>query len=110
MLCARGGRVGPGRSRRPRRLETSVVEQLSLDHVVPRSQGGTSTWENLVCACMKCNIRKGGRTPTEAGLRLIRVPVKPKRSPLLTLRLGQEKYASWKQFLDSAYWSVELRD
>lgn len=86
------------------------TSELSLDHVVPRSQGGTSTWENLVCACTKCNIRKGGRTPAEAGMKLVRLPVKPKRSPLLTLRLGQEKYASWKQFLDSAYWSVELRD
>lgn len=86
------------------------TSELSLDHIVPRSQGGASTWENLVCSCLKCNIRKGGRTPVEAGVKLIRLPVKPKRSPLLTLRLGQEKYASWKQFLDSAYWSVELRD
>ena len=84
--------------------------ELSLDHVKPRSQGGASTWENLVCACTRCNIRKGGRTPAEAGIKLIRVPVKPKRSPLLTLRLGQERYASWKQFLDNAYWSVELKD
>lgn len=86
------------------------TSELSLDHVVPRSQGGASTWENLVCSCLTCNVRKGGRTPAEAGLRLVRLPVKPKRSPLLMLRLGQEKYASWKQFLDSAYWSVELRD
>jgi 5-methylcytosine-specific restriction endonuclease McrA len=86
------------------------TSELSLDHVLPRSQGGKATWENLVCACTRCNIRKGGRTPQEAGIKLIKVPVKPKRSPLLTLRLGQEKYASWKQFLDHAYWSVELKD
>jgi 5-methylcytosine-specific restriction endonuclease McrA len=87
-----------------------TTSELSLDHVLPRSQGGVSSWENIVCSCMKCNIRKGGRTPSQAGLKLIRLPVKPKRSPLLTLRLGQEKYASWKQFLDHAYWSVELKD
>ena len=90
-----------------RRFPTS---ELSLDHVVPRSRGGTSSWENVVCSCLKCNIRKGGRTPHEAGLKLVRAPVKPKRSPLLTIRMGQERYASWKQFLDHAYWSVELKD
>ncbi len=86
------------------------TSELSLDHVLPRSQGGVSSWENVVCSCLACNIRKGGRTPHEAGLKLVRAPVRPKRSPMLTLRLGQEKYASWKQFLDHAYWSVELKD
>lgn len=83
--------------------------ELNLDHVVPRSQGGLDTWENLVCACVKCNARKGGRTPTEAHMRLTREPVKPKRNPLISIRLGQDRYASWKAFLDDAYWSVELK-
>jgi len=83
---------------------------LSLDHVVPRSRGGTSDWANIVCCCLTCNVRKGGRTPKEAGMRLITEPVKPRRSPVVTLRLSSEKYASWKQFLDAAYWNVELRD
>jgi len=83
--------------------------ELSLDHVVPRSQGGGATWENIVCACLACNIRKGGRTPKQAGVKLIRKPEKPKRSPLLSQKLTQEKYHSWKSFLDSAYWSVELK-
>ena len=48
--------------------------------------------------------------PWEAGMKLIAHPVKPKRSPVVTLRLSSEKYASWKQFLDVAYWNVELRD
>jgi hypothetical protein len=43
-------------------------------------------------------------------MRLVRQPVKPKRSPMIALRLGHEKYASWKQFLDTAYWNVELRE
>ena len=46
--------------------------ELNLDHVVPRSQGGTSVWENVVCSCHRCNRVKGGRTPAEAGMRLIR--------------------------------------
>jgi len=85
------------------------TSDLSIDHVLPRAQGGGDTWENLVCACIRCNARKGGRTPEQAGIKLIRKAVRPKRNPMITLRLGQEKYASWKAFLDNAYWSVELR-
>ncbi len=84
--------------------------ELSLDHVVPRSYGGQTTWENLVCACVACNVRKGGRTPREAHLKLIVAPIKPNRAPAVTIRLTSEKYASWKQFLNAAYWEVELRD
>ncbi|MEM0914129.1 MAG: HNH endonuclease [Planctomycetota bacterium] len=83
--------------------------ELSLDHVIPRSQGGGATWENLVCCCVGCNSKKGGRTPEEANMPLIRKPVRPKRNPVLNIRLGSDKYASWKAFLDNAYWSVELR-
>jgi 5-methylcytosine-specific restriction endonuclease McrA len=86
------------------------VSELSLDHVMPRSRGGKADWANIVCCCVQCNVRKGGRTPTEAHMRLIAEPIRPKRSPVVTLRLTSEKYASWKQFLDNAYWNVELRD
>ncbi len=89
-----------------RRFATS---ELSLDHIVPTCRGGETTWENLVCACVKCNVRKGGRTPTEAGLKLIRIPIRPKRSPLLAIKLGNPKYASWRTFLNAAYWSVDLK-
>jgi len=82
--------------------------ELSLDHLVPRSRGGRATWDNIVCACLRCNVRKGGRTPREAGMRLIREPVEPKTSPALSLKLSHRKYRSWKAFLDNAYWSVEL--
>jgi 5-methylcytosine-specific restriction endonuclease McrA len=68
--------------------------ELSLDHVTPRSQGGQSTWENIVCACVNCNVRKGGRTPKQAHMSLIRKPEKPKRSPLLNLKLTHKKYQS----------------
>jgi 5-methylcytosine-specific restriction endonuclease McrA len=83
--------------------------ELSLDHVIPRSQGGQSSWDNIVCACVGCNVRKGGRTPKQAHMGLIRKPEKPKRSPLLNLKLTHKKYQSWKTFLDNAYWSVELK-
>ena len=83
--------------------------ELSLDHVVPRSQGGQSIWTNIVCACLDCNVRKGGRSPREASMHLIRPPEKPRRSPMLNLKLTNSKYQSWKTFLDHAYWSVELK-
>ena len=83
--------------------------ELSLDHVTPKSQGGKSTWENIVCCCVRCNVRKGGRTPEQAHMHLITKPVKPKRSPVINIRLADERYQSWKQFLDNAYWTVELK-
>ena len=82
---------------------------LSIDHVVPRSQGGVTSWENVVCACTRCNVKKGGRTPQEASMQLITEPIRPRRSPILTVKLSDAKYASWKQFLDFAYWNVELK-
>jgi 5-methylcytosine-specific restriction endonuclease McrA len=85
------------------------TSELSLDHVIPRSQGGGNTWENIVCACVKCNVRKGGRTPDQAHMTLITTPRRPRRSPVLTVKLSDSKYASWKQFLDFAYWNVELK-
>ena len=85
------------------------TSELSLDHVIPRSHGGKTIWDNLVCACVYCNARKGGRTPHQARMHLMKVPVKPKRNPVINLRLGSDKYATWKHFLDHAYWSVELK-
>jgi len=83
--------------------------ELSLDHVIPRSQGGQSTWENVVCACVNCNVKKGGRTPKQAHLSLVRRPERPKRSPVLNQKMTLTKYQSWKTFLENAYWSVELK-
>ena len=85
------------------------TSELSLDHVVPRSRGGVTSWENIVCACVACNVRKGGRTPQEARMNLVRHPIKPKRSPLLSIKLGNPKYESWKSFVDNAYWLVDLK-
>jgi len=85
------------------------TSELSLDHVIPRSQNGQTIWENLVCCCLSCNVKKGGRTPKEAHMKLITKPVKPRRSPVINIQLSNSRYRSWKQFLDHAYWSVELK-
>ena len=84
--------------------------ELSIDHVVPRSMGGKTTWTNVVCACVECNKNKGGRTPSEARMRLICKPYAPRRSPLIELKLRSKRYHSWKHFLDDAYWNVTLHD
>ncbi|MGO8691128.1 MAG: HNH endonuclease [Thermoguttaceae bacterium] len=86
------------------------IHQLSLDHVVPRSLGGMTTWENVVCACLACNVRKGGRTPHEAKMKLVRHPIKPKRNPLLALKMDNPKYESWRTWLDGVYWDIGARE
>ena len=83
---------------------------LTLDHVVPRSRGGVDSWDNLVLACMPCNIRKANRTPEEAKMPLIRRPVKPTWLPQLGARIPRSQLASWQRFVDTAYWDVELRE
>ena len=78
---------------------------LNLDHVVPRAQGGGNSWDNLVCSCIRCNHRKGGRTPEEAGMRLLRRPFAPRWSPVF--RPPSRRYAEWTAFLseaDTACW------
>ncbi len=83
--------------------------ELNLDHVVPRSRGGLTTWENVVCSCIKCNLKKGGRTPEEAGLRLMKKPVRPRWTP--AFRAPARFYEEWRPFLtvaDMAYWNTEL--
>ena len=86
------------------------IHLLSLDHVMPRSRGGPTTWENIVCACLNCNVRKGGRTPHEAKMKLVRRPAKPKRNPMLALKLENPKYESWRTWLDGVYWEIGARD
>ncbi len=81
------------------------TSELSLDHVIPRSRGGRDTWENLVCACTSCNSRKADKTPAQVRMRLIRVP----RALKTQAQLIRVQHASWAQFVDEAYWNVELR-
>lgn len=73
--------------------------QLNLDHVIPRSLGGRTTWENVVCSCVACNRRKGGRTPQQARLRLQRSPSKPRWTPLMNLIVSSVRYREWRPFL-----------
>jgi len=90
-----------------RRLPT---EELNLDHVIPRDRGGKTTWENIVCSCIKCNSRKANRLPHEAHMRLIRKPVRPKWRSVISLVLNTQQRERWKHFLDLAYWNVELEE
>lgn len=83
-------------------------EELTLDHVAPRAQGGITSWTNCVLACVACNKRKADRTPEQAGMRLRKQPVRPHWKPLYaspTLRI-----ASWSKFISEAYWTVELAE
>ncbi|MFZ5831190.1 MAG: HNH endonuclease [Planctomycetota bacterium] len=83
-------------------------EELTIDHILPRSRGGVSSWENCVLACVNCNKRKADRTPPEAHMRLRVRPVRPNWRPLYaepSLRI-----ASWRRFVSEAYWNVELHD
>jgi 5-methylcytosine-specific restriction endonuclease McrA len=86
---------------------------LNLDHVIPRSQGGTSTWENVVCSCLRCNRLKGGRSPEEAGMRLLRRPFRPNWTPFVLETWSLRRHREWLPFLstvDAAYWNTELVD
>jgi hypothetical protein len=76
--------------------------QLNLDHVVPRSQGGASSWENVVCSCHACNRRKGGHTPEQSGVRLLRHPVRPAWTPFMNEAVRQTRYREWHPFLSFA--------
>jgi 5-methylcytosine-specific restriction endonuclease McrA len=85
--------------------------ELNLDHVVPRSRGGATNWENIVCSCIRCNMRKADRTPEEAGMRLARKPARPRWTPLF--RAPLRFFEEWRPYLtvaDMAYWTVELEN
>ncbi len=76
-----------------------VNQDLTLDHLVPKSKGGKSNWTNLVTACKRCNAKKGDYSPEEAGLKLSRIPIKP--SYTLFLRKSvKETNEDWLEFLD----------
>jgi 5-methylcytosine-specific restriction endonuclease McrA len=87
--------------------------ELNLDHVVPRSQGGKTSWENVVCSCVPCNLKKGGRTPAQAGMKLLKVPMRPRWTPFFRGASRRVTYREWLPFLnmaDASYWNVELLD
>ena len=74
--------------------------RLTLDHVVPRSRGGESVWENVVTSCAPCNLRKGNRLPEEVAMTMRRAPRPP--APVLFIRLAAPKIPTgWQPYLDS---------
>jgi len=81
-------------------------EELTIDHVIPRAQGGLTTWENCVLACVACNARKANRTPEQAGMKLRKSPNRPAWRPLY--HTSTVRIASWSRFLSEAYWNVTL--
>jgi len=79
---------------------------LTFDHVVPVSQAGRKDWENIVTCCVACNRRKGGRTPDEARMRLVRPPRRPNAAPAVRITIGlRQAPESWRDYL---YWNLEL--
>lgn len=84
----------------------------TYDHVLPRDLGGKTKWDNIVIACFPCNQRKRNRTPEQAGMKLLSIPVKPKSLPTtlrLTLTWKKGMPPVWKDWLASAgYWHAEL--
>ena len=87
--------------------------ELNLDHVNPRSQGGKTSWENVVCSCVECNLLKGGRTPEQARMKLLKKPVRPRWTPFFRGASKRVTYREWLPFLtlaDASYWNVELLD
>ncbi len=74
--------------------------QLTLDHVIPRYRGGEHAWENIVSACVPCNRRKAGRTPSEAGMMLARQPSAPHSSPLFHIPYRyRQRTSQWRKYL-----------
>ena len=81
-------------------------EEFTYDHIIPKSRGGKTEWENIVTCCIFCNRKKGGRSPGEAGMQLVRKPTRPKWLPALKITIGvNEVPKSWRDYL---YWNVEL--
>lgn len=87
---------------------TRSTAELTFDHVVPAAYGGRKDWENIVTCCIDCNRKKGGRTPTQARMRLRRKPRRPDSAPAARITIGlRNAPESWRDYL---YWNVELDD
>lgn len=82
------------------------TEELTIDHIMPRSRGGKTTWENCVLSCQPCNSKKADRTPEECGMKLRKQPKKPN----IPLFRGDVRIKSWESFLGEAYWNVTLEN
>lgn len=87
------------------------TSKLNIDHIIPRSKGGKTSWENVALSCISCNTKKRDRTPEEANMPLIRKPFKPKWAPIKgKLNLNQKTPISWDDFVGSLYWESKLEN
>ena len=84
--------------------------ELNLEHVVPKSRGGKTGWDNIVTACIPCNLRKADKMPDEAGMKLLLKPSKPKWRGNMSLILQSpvKMRTTWQRFVDTMYWNQEL--
>ena len=78
------------------------TEDLSIDHVIPRSRNGKTSWENCVTACFRCNNKKSDRTPQEAGLKLAKRPVRPSWNPVFHVR-ADKRPSEWQPLLKGSW-------
>jgi 5-methylcytosine-specific restriction endonuclease McrA len=86
---------------------------FTFDHVIPKSRGGKTSWQNIVCSCLKCNSKKDNRLPEEAGLKLIKKPYAPViaedfNSGVINKMKGISRVWNNQKWTDFIYWSVEL--
>ncbi len=77
-------------------------KERTIDHVIPKSRGGKTVWTNVVLCCKKCNLKKGNRTPEEAGLKLLKLPRTPRWQALILEEFPKHKKDKWKVFLNFA--------
>ena len=87
QYCGRQGKVG----------------DLNIDHMIPRSRGGASDWENVVVACVQCNRRKGDHLPEEVGMIPMRPPRRPRWQPVVSLSQAVRPHPQWRPFLEITY-------
>ena len=80
--------------------DTFDTSDLNLDHVIPRDQGGKTSWENIVTSCIRCNSRKANRLPHQAQMHLLRKPTRPKWRPFVSSLIGQEYDPAWRHFIN----------
>ncbi len=82
------------------------INELTYDHIVPRSRGGKTSWTNIATSCSDCNRRKANRTPEQAGMQLLKQPVQPTATPVLIIAVSRTSVPdAWRDYL---YWTQEL--
>ena len=105
--CQYCGIKPPNKKRNVKWLEKN---NLNLDHIVPRSRGGKTTWLNVVASCYRCNSKKSDKTLEELGWKLLKPPYKPEWAPTVTIPTSWKPRKEWRNFLDVAYWNTELEN